>query len=99
MNFDIIRAQLYGEVLNIPEKSPYPQKLKRDILSLMEECSLELMTKEDSFFGYFIMQMKREVSNRCRSPLAVMPKSEGYILYINPRSLLDIAAVMKLRHY
>ncbi len=104
MSFDIIKAQLYGEVLNITENSPYPQKLKRELLSLMEECSLELMRKEDSFFGYFIIQMKKEISDRCRAPLAVMPKSEGYILYINPRSLLtcssdEIKALLKHEIY
>ena len=104
MNFNSKIAKLYGEVLNIPENSPYPQKLKRELLSLMEECSLELMRKEDSFFGLFLIQMKREVSNRCRAPLAVMPKSEGYIIYINPRSLLtcssdEIKALLKHEIY
>ncbi len=89
MNFDVIRARLYEEVLDVPDNAPYPQKLKRDILSLMEESSLELMRKEDSFFGYFLLQMKREVSDRCKAPLAVMPKRDGYMLYINPRSLLN----------
>ncbi len=104
MNFDKMRAQIYEEVLNLPEKAAYPQRIRREILSLMEECSLELMKKEDSFFGYFIMQMKREVSNRCKAPLAVMPKSDGYILYINPRSLLncstdEIKALLKHEIY
>ncbi|WP_426348415.1 VWA-like domain-containing protein [Alloiococcus sp. CFN-8] len=104
MNFDIRRSELYREVLNVPEGLPYSQKLRRELLSLMEECTLELMTREDSFFGFFLMQMKREVSNRCRAPLAVMPKSHGYILYINPRSLLicssdEIKALLKHEIY
>ena len=104
LNFEDKRALLYNEALKLLEGGVFTQSFKRGVLSLIEDCTLELMEKEDSFFGRFLLNMKREVSLRSKAPLATSADNNGYILYINPLSLLpcnkeEIKALIKHEIY
>lgn len=88
MIFEELRTKLYGEALNLESSQDITDKFKREMLILVEKCALELMEKEESFFGLFLIQMKREVNLDIAAPLATIPLNEGYLLYINPLTFL-----------
>lgn len=89
MIFEELRTKLYGEALKMEGPQDITDKFKREVLMMVEKCALELMEKEESFFGMFLIQMKREISFQIPAPLATIPLNEGYLLYINPLTFLN----------
>ena len=88
MTFEEQQKRLYALALDYARDEDMDDFFKRDVLSLIEKCTLELLEKEDSFFGMFLIQMKRMISLKLPAPLATAPLNEGFVLYINPRTFL-----------
>ncbi|WP_052447260.1 VWA-like domain-containing protein [Clostridium polynesiense] len=89
MSFEEERIRLYGEAVKLEASAEITNKFKRELLALVEKCTLELMEKDEGFFGMFLMQLRREVSLKSQAPLSTVPGNEGYILYINPLTFLS----------
>ncbi|AET69262.1 hypothetical protein Desor_3801 [Desulfosporosinus orientis DSM 765] len=66
------------------------QEFKEEFFSLVDKVSLSLLTDKDNFYGYFLMQMARELRFDISSPTAVNFKGAKYVIYFNPVIFLDL---------
>lgn len=67
-----------------------PQEFKEEFFSLVDKVSLSLMEDEDNFYGYFLLQMSREVRFDISSPTAANFKNAKYVIYFNPIIFLNL---------
>lgn len=61
-----------------------PEDFKKEFFSLVDKVNLSLMEDKDNFYGYFLLQMSREIRLDISSPTAVSFKGAKYVLYFNP---------------
>ncbi|MCO1603748.1 vWA domain-containing protein [Desulfosporosinus nitroreducens] len=67
-----------------------PKEFKEEFFSLVDKVNLSLMEDKDNFYGYFLMQMSREIRFDISSPTAVNFKGAKYIIYFNPIIFLNL---------
>ena len=98
-NIEDLRKKLLKQII---EEDPniYGDEFKRDFYNILENCIISLMEKEDSFFGMFMVQVKREISYKISWPIMTEAALTGYVMYFNPLSLLkcsyeEIKALIK----
>lgn len=61
-----------------------------EFFSLVDKVSLSLMEDKDNFYGYFLLQMSREIRFDISSPTAVNFKNAKYVIYFNPIIFLNL---------
>jgi len=61
-----------------------PNDFKEEFFSLVDKVNLSLMEDKDNFYGYFLLQMSREIRFDISSPTAVNFKGAKYVIYFNP---------------
>lgn len=66
-----------------------PKEFKEEFFSLVDKVSLSLMEDKDNFYGYFLLQMSREIRFDISSPTAVNFKNAKYVIYFNPIIFLN----------
>lgn len=71
-------------------KVTIPQEFKEEFFSLVDKVNLSLMEDKDNFYGYFLMQMSREIRFDISSPTAVNFKGAKYVIYFNPIIFLNL---------
>ena len=89
MDFQGKRRLLYNEFLEIKEEK-IPEQLKRAFWSLVEQIIISLYNDENSYFGQFLIQIKREIRLDIKWPLATKPSVGGFIMYFNPILILEL---------
>lgn len=104
MNFDEKREQLLKEAYNIEENQVFSQDYKRRFFSLIQDIILFLLEKDDSFFGQFMLKIKRNINIDIKVPVATIPKRDGFNMYFNPYLFLqcskkEMAALFKHEIY
>ena len=67
-----------------------PKEFKEEFFSLVDQVNLSLMEDKDNFYGYFLMQMSREIRFDISSPTAVNFKGAKYVIYFNPIIFLNL---------
>ena len=67
-----------------------PKEFKEEFFSLIDKVSLSLMEDKDNFYGYFLLQMSREIRFDISSPTAVNFKNAKYVIYFNPIIFLNL---------
>ncbi|AFQ44842.1 vWA domain-containing protein [Desulfosporosinus meridiei] len=67
-----------------------PQEFKEEFFSLVDKVNLSLMEDKDNFYGYFLLQMSREIRFDINSPTAVNFKGAKYVIYFNPLIFLNL---------
>ncbi|MCB8815245.1 vWA domain-containing protein [Desulfosporosinus shakirovi] len=67
-----------------------PPEFKEEFFSLVDKVNLSLMEYRDNFYGYFLMQMSREIRFDISSPTAVNFKGAKYVIYFNPIIFLNL---------
>lgn len=67
-----------------------PEDFKSEFFSLIDKVNLSLMEDEDNFYGYFLIQMGREIKFDMSSPTGVNFKGAKYIIYFNPVIFLTL---------
>lgn len=67
-----------------------PQVFQEEFFSLVDKVSLSLMEDKDNFYGYFLMQMSREIRFDISSPTAVNFKGAKYVIHFNPIIFLNL---------
>lgn len=67
-----------------------PKEFKEEFFSLVDKVSFSLMEDKDNFYGYFLMQMTREIRFDISSPTAVNFKNAKYVIYFNPIIFLNL---------
>lgn len=67
-----------------------PQEFKVEFFSLVNKVNLSLMEDKDNFYGFFLLQMSREIRFDISSPTAVNFKGAKYVIYFNPIIFLNL---------
>lgn len=67
-----------------------PQNFKEEFFCLIDKVNLSLMEDKDNFYGYFLLQMSRELRFDISSPTAVNFKGAKYVIYFNPIIFLNL---------
>lgn len=67
-----------------------PEDFKNEFFSLVDKVNLSLMEDKDNFYGYFLLQMSREIRFDISSPTAVNFKGAKYVIYFNPIIFLTL---------
>lgn len=67
-----------------------PEDFKSEFLQLVDKVSLSLLEDKDNFYGYFLLQMSRELRFDISSPTAVNFKEAKYVVYFNPIIFLTL---------
>ena len=73
-----------------PAKLTIPQAFTEEFFRLVDQVSLSLMEDNDNFYGYFLLQMAREIRFDISSPTAVNFKGAKYVIYFNPSIFLNL---------
>jgi predicted metal-dependent peptidase len=71
-------------------KVDIPPEFKEEFFSLVDKVSLSLMEDKDNFYGYFLLQMSREIRLDISSPTAVNFIGAKYVIYFNPIIFLNL---------
>ncbi|HHY28718.1 MAG TPA: hypothetical protein GX523_18625 [Desulfitobacterium dehalogenans] len=69
---------------------PIPQEFKEEFFGLVDKVNLSLLEDKDNFYGYFLMQMSREIRFDLASPTGVNFKGAKYVLHFNPMLFLNL---------
>ncbi|AGA69017.1 hypothetical protein Desdi_1524 [Desulfitobacterium dichloroeliminans LMG P-21439] len=84
---DFVQAKRkYGD----QAKLSIPPKFEAEFFSLVDQVNLSLMEDGDHFFGYFLLQMSKEIRFDISSPTAVNFKGAKYVIYFNPIIFLNL---------
>lgn len=71
-------------------KVTIPQEFRAEFFSLVDQVNLSLIADKDNFYGYFLMQMARDIRFDISSPTAVNFKGANYVIYFNPAIFLEL---------
>ena len=91
-NFEILKSELYDEISNVKSIRDMPSNFTNDFLKLVTMVNFMLIDDKDNFYGYFLLQMSREIKYDISSPTAVNFKLSRYIIYFNPYIFLNLTA-------
>lgn len=90
MAFEDERRRLYNEALKIEAKEVMiSDEFKRDFFSLLEKVIIKLYGKENSFFGQFLVQVRRDINFENSWPISTVPKRGEFLMSFNPVTFLD----------
>lgn len=67
-----------------------PEDFKSEFLTLVDKVNLSLLEDKNNFYGYFLLQMSRELRFDISSPTAVNFKKAKYVIYFNPIIFLTL---------
>lgn len=84
MKFIEKRDRLLKEALEFKTKNDINSDFKKEFFSLVENVVIDMLEKEDTFFGQFMIKIKREIRVDITWPLSTVPKLDGFIMYFNP---------------
>lgn len=83
---DMLKANRAGEKRELD----WPLAFKKEFFHLVDQVSLSLMQEKEDFYGYFLIQMGREIRVDITTPTAVNFKGAKYIIYFNPLIFLTL---------
>lgn len=85
------------EIINIffkdkdkESKIDIQEDFKKEFFSLVDKVNLSLLEDEDNFYGYFLIQMSKEIKFDISSPTAVNFKEAKYVIFFNPIIFLTL---------
>ncbi|MDR5587970.1 vWA domain-containing protein [Clostridium aquiflavi] len=84
MDFNNKKEELLKKAYNIKSIDEFDNMYIRSFFELVEEVILDLLESEDSFFGQFMLRVKRQIRIELKSPIATIPKRSGFNMYFNP---------------
>ncbi|NNU74809.1 VWA-like domain-containing protein [Clostridium estertheticum] len=90
--FEILKSELYDEISNVKSIRDMPSNFSKDFLKLITMVNFMLIEDKDNFYGYFLLQMSREIKYDISSPTAVNFKLSRYVIYFNPYIFLNLTA-------
>ena len=67
-----------------------PKEFREEFFSLVDKVNLSLMEDKDNFYGFFLLQMSREIRFDISSPTAVNFINAKYVIYFNPIIFLNL---------
>ena len=82
----MLKAHRKGETLEVD----VPDSFKTAFFRLVDQVTLSIIEEKDSFYGYFLFQMNREIKFDLSSPTGVNFKGAKYVMYFNPLIFLNL---------
>ena len=104
MNFDEKRELLLNECYKFEKIEDFKGDYERRFFDFIEDVILFLLQSEDSFFGQFLLKVKRNIRIDIGYPVGTIPKLDGFNMYFNPYLFLmidkkEMAALLKHEIY
>ncbi|MBU3179654.1 vWA domain-containing protein [Clostridium psychrophilum] len=90
--FECLKSELYDEISNVISVKNMPINFTDDFLRLITMVNFMLIEDNENFYGYFLLQMSREIKYDISSPTAVNFKLSKYVIYFNPYIFLNLSA-------
>ncbi|NFO04532.1 hypothetical protein FDB23_10455 [Clostridium botulinum] len=84
MDFNDKKEDLLKKAYNIKSIDEFDNMYIKSFFELVEQVILDLLESEDSFFGQFMLRVKRQIRIDLKSPIATIPKRNGFNMYFNP---------------
>lgn len=84
MKFQDRRDMLLKQALDFQNKNDINSDFKKEFFVLVENVVIDMLEKEDTFFGQFMIKIKRDIRLDITWPLATVPKMDGFTMYFNP---------------
>ena len=88
--FESLKNSLYDQISNIKSIENMPKDFTEDFLKLVSMVNFMLIEDNENFYGYFLLQMSREIKYDINSPTAVNFKLSRYVIYFNPYIFLNL---------
>lgn len=88
MTFEEKRDSLLKQALDINENGNINSNFEREFFSFVENIIIDMLDREDSFFGQFLVRIERDIRFSITWPLATVPKMQGFKMYFNPMLFL-----------
>ncbi|MBW9149202.1 hypothetical protein K2F40_09545 [Clostridium sp. CM028] len=89
-NFESLKNELYDEISNVKSIEEMPKDFVENFLKLVQKVNFMLIEDNENFYGYFLLQMSREIKYDITSPTAVNFKLSRYVIYFNPYIFLNL---------
>lgn len=105
LNFEALRRELYSEAISwVKPEEEINEQFKRKFLKLIELCTLSMMSGEDNFFAYFMMNISKHIKLNLPAAAGTIPNIEGFEMFFNPKiflscSILQMEAIIKHEIY
>jgi len=90
--FESLKNNLYDEISNVKSIKDMPKDFTEDFLRLVTIVNFMLIEDNENFYGYFLLQMSREVKYDITTPTAINFKLSRYVIYFNPYIFLNLSA-------
>ena len=74
-----------------PHPLQIPPEFAQEFFHLVDKVNLSLLEDQDNFYGYFLLQMAREIRFDLASPTGVNFKGAKYVIHFNPLLFLDLS--------
>lgn len=88
--FETLKNSLYDEISNLKRLEDMPKEFTEDFMKLVTQVNFMLIEDNENFYGYFLLQMSREIKYDITSPTAVNFKLSKYVIYFNPYIFLNL---------
>lgn len=85
-HYAVMKANHKGENFEIN----VPKEFKDEFFRLVDKVNLSIIEDKDNFYGYFLIQMGREIRFDISSPTSVNFKGAKYVIYFNPLIFLNL---------
>lgn len=90
ISFENLKYSLYDEISNVKSIEQMPKDFTENFLKLVANVNYMLIEEKENFYGYFLLQMSREIRYDIATPTAVNFKLSKYIIYFNPYIFLNL---------
>ena len=88
--FENLKDSLYEEISNVKSIEHMPKNFIENFLRLIDQVNFMLVEDKENFYGYFLLQMSREIRYDITTPTAVNFKLSRYVIYFNPYIFLNL---------
>lgn len=85
-HYAVLKANHKGEKFEID----VPKEFKDEFFKLVDKVNLSIIEDKENFYGYFLIQMNREIRFDISSPTSVNFKGAKYVIYFNPLIFLNL---------
>ena len=85
-HYAVMKANRKGEEFEVD----IPKDFSDEFFRLVDKVNLSIIEDKDNFYGYFLIQMGREIRFDISSPTSVNFKGAKYVIYFNPLIFLNL---------
>ncbi|SHE36296.1 vWA domain-containing protein [Clostridium fallax] len=89
MSFEDDRKNLLKEALTWQKENDITEDYKRKFFNLIEKVIVNMLEKDEEFFGSFMIQVKRDIKLNITWPIVTIINIEGFRMSFNPLIFLE----------